>query len=118
MPEGITVLTESIGMPAQFVILIFLSIIMMIGAGLILGGSISEMKDDGVTVGNFIWCIVALIVIVGLIIGIIAMATTQEHTYKIMLSDTYPANKLYEQFEVRNVDGLIYTILEKNPAGG
>ena len=118
MPEGITVLTESIDMPAQFAILIFISIIMMIGAGIIFGCSISEMKDDGVTVGNFIWCTITLIVIAGLIIGIIAMATTQEHTYKIMLSDTYPANKLYEQFKVRNVDGLIYTVLEKNPAGG
>ena len=118
MPEGITVLTESIGIPDRFAILIFISIIMMIGAGIIFGCSISEMKDDGVTVGNFIWCTVTLIAIVGLIIGIIAMATTQEHTYKIMLSDTYPANKLYEQFTVRNVDGLIYTVLEKNPVGG
>lgn len=113
MPEGITVLTESISTPDPLIVLIFLSIIMMIGAGIIFGCSISEMKDDGVTVGNFIWCTVTLIAIVGLIIGIIAMATTQEHTYKIMLSDTYPANKLYEQFEVRNVDGLIYTVIEK-----
>ena len=53
------------------------------------------------------------VAIVGLIIGIIAMATTQEHTYKIMLSDTYPANKLYEQFKVEDIDGLIYTVIEK-----
>lgn len=118
MPEGITVLTESISIPDPFIFLIFYSILMMIGAIIIFGCSISEMKDCGVTTGNLIWCIVTLIAIVGLIIGIIAMITTQEHTYKIMLSDTYPANKLYEQFEVRNVDGLIYTILEKNPAGG
>lgn len=113
MPEGITVLTESINMPAQFVILIFISIITMIGAGILFGCSILEMKDNGVTVGNFIWCTVTFIVIVGLIIGIIAMATTQEHTYKIMLSDTYPANKLYEQFKVKDIDGLIYTVIEK-----
>lgn len=113
MPEGITVLTENIGTPDSFIVLIFLSIIMMIGAIIIFGCSISEMKDDGMTKGNLIWCIVTLIAIIGLIIGIIAMANIQEHTYKIMLSDTYPANKLYEQFKVCNVDGLIYTVIEK-----
>lgn len=113
MPEGITVLTENICMPDQFVFLIFLSIITMIGAGILFGCSILEMKDNGVTVGNFILCIVIFIVIIGLIIGIIAMATTQEHTYKIMLNDTYPANKLYEQFKVKDIDGLIYTVIEK-----
>lgn len=113
MFEGITILTENTQMPDRFAILIFFSIIGIVGACIMFGCSLSEMIHKGVNVGSFVWTCISLIIIVGLIICIVAMCNTSEHVYQVMLDNNYPANKLYEQFNVRKVDGLIYTVLEK-----
>ena len=47
----------------------------------------------------------------GIIVGIVALLQSREHVYKLLLNDDFPATKLFEMFKVREVDGLIYTVL-------
>ena len=111
MPEGITILSEKIQMPENNAPLIFF--LTVLGSAL-LGVSIFLIKDaikGEAGIGAVIASIVCILIVAGIIVGIVALLQSREHVYKLLLSDDFPATKLFEMFKVREVDGLIYTVL-------
>ena len=111
MPEGITILSEKIQAPANVGPLVFF----LTALGLtLLVASIFLIKDaitDEAGISAVIVSIIFILIVAGIIMGIIALLQSREHVYKLLLSDDFPATKLFEMFKVRDVDGLIYTVL-------
>lgn len=53
--------------------------------------------------------------IVGLICGVLTFVTSEETTrYQVLLEDTYPISKLYENYEIVEQEGITYWIEEKD----
>jgi len=115
MPTGVIILTDKIKMPESCPPLIVLAALAFIGAAIGMCCTISDMYNyRNRKNGGRIVCIIACFMIcVGLVFGIYCLANQTEHEYKVTLSDEVPVNWLYENFTVRKVDGLIYTILPK-----
>ena len=111
MPEGITILSEKIQTPEYVGPLVFF--LAVLGLTL-LGASIFLIKDaihDKAGIGAVITSIVFILIVAGIVVGIVALLQSQEHVYKLLLSDDFPASKLFEMFKIREVDGLIYTVV-------
>ena len=45
--------------------------------------------------------------------GSIAIMNKQEHVLKVTLDETYSATKLLEHYNIRDIEGQIYTLVEK-----
>lgn len=111
MPEGITILSEKFQLPENNAPLVFFLAILGLA---LLGVSIFLIKDainGEAGIGAVIASIVCILIAAGIIVGIVALLQSREHVYKLLLSDDFPASKLFEMFKVREVDGLIYTVL-------
>lgn len=110
MPEGITVLTDKIQTPPGCAGLAFVTIIA--GAAFICfaGLLLQEYRKDH-HVGQLLGSIIFFILVAACAFAAVTLLQQEEHIYKVILSDNFTANELYKQFEVRDVDGLLYTIL-------
>lgn len=59
--------------------------------------------------------IVIISLMVGLILAVLALVITGEKTrYQVLLDDTYPVSKLYENYEIVEQEGITYWIEEKD----
>lgn len=110
MPEGITVLTDKIQLPPGNAGLAFITIIAFTVFIFIAGLLLHDYREDHHT-GQLLTSIILFIFAVACVFAAITLLQQEEHIYKVILSDDFPANELYKQFEVREVDGLLYTIL-------
>ena len=113
MPEGIIVLTDKIQSPPACIGLAFITI-MICAAFICFAGLLLQEYREEHHIGQLLTSIILFILAVACIFAAVLLFQQEEHIYKVMLSDNFPANELYKQFEVRDVDGLIYTILLKN----
>lgn len=115
MPTGVTILTDKIQMSDTCPPLILFAAIAFIAAFVGMCGLISDVyryrnRHNRVRIVSII---ALFMVCAGLVFGIYCLANTTEHEYKVTISDEISANWLYENFKVRKVDGLIYTIIPK-----
>lgn len=61
-----------------------------------------------------VFVILLVVVLLGVcIVGNISILSKQEHVLKVTLDETYPATKLLEHYNIRDIEGQIYTIVEK-----
>lgn len=55
-----------------------------------------------------------VVILLGVCIGgSIVLISKQEHVLKVTLDETYSATKLLEHYNIRDIEGQIYTIVEK-----
>ena len=113
MPEGVTILTDKIHMPESNGAAIFFLGIILIAVVIFIAYNLTECISGNSSAGLILVTILLFIVFIGDIIGIYSLVVAREHEYKLALSDDVPANWLTENFEIRKVDGLIYTVLPK-----
>ena len=62
--------------------------------------------------------IVLILLLVFILLGVciggsIVILNKQEHVLKVTLDDTYSATQLLEHYNIRDIEGQIYTIVEK-----
>ena len=115
MPEGITVLAQHTSVPNNYAPLILAALIF--GAAFIITEvcflrDVITIKRER-TVGKFIAIFILFILIIGITIGLIVMFRSSETVYKVILDDNYPVNEFYKLFTIRNVEGMIYTVVPK-----
>ena len=110
MPEGITVLTDKIQLPPGNVGLVFVTIMAFAVCICIAGLLLHNYRENHCT-GQLLTSIILFICAAAYVFATVALLQQEEHVYKVILSDDFPANELYKQFKVRDVDGLLYTIL-------
>lgn len=87
----------------------------MVCAGFIcFAGLLLQKYREDHHIGQLLISIILFILTVAYIFVTILLFQQEEHIYKIILSDNFTTNELYKQFEVRDVDELIYTVVLKN----
>lgn len=111
MPEGITILSSHNEIvKGSEPILVFLLCLALGCSGLLIYLIFNRMKN------KLTWILTMFVVALlcaALIFGMVTVCQTRETLYNVTLSDDFPAQKLFQNYDVRKVDGLIYTIVEK-----
>ena len=115
MPTGVTILTDKMQMPDKCPPLILLAALAFIAVVVVMCCLLSDIAKykNRKNAGRIIGVISLFIISIGIVFGIYTLAGMREHEYKVTISDEISANWLYENFKVRKVDGLIYTIIPK-----
>ena len=116
--EGVTVLNEIVIYKDVPVLLLLLTIIALVGGVLTIAIGLVGL-DFGDSIGFFVKIIIGIMLIVLGIIGAIytdkiTKQPTGDYEYQVTIDDTVVMSEFYENYEVIEVQGKIYTIKEKD----
>lgn len=114
MPEGVTILSDKIQLPAGNAPAIFYVGVVVLALVVFLILTIKSIREDEKAHISYYIALVSIIMgIIGGSFGVYKLLSATEHEYKLILTDEVPANWLTDNFEIRNKDGLIYTVLPR-----
>lgn len=116
--EGVTVLNEIVIYKDVPAIISILTIIAIVGGALIIGMALADL-GLGDNIGFFIKLIIGIVLIILGIIGLVYInkiikQPTGDYEYQVSIDDTVVMSEFYENYEVIDVQGKIYTIREKD----
>ena len=112
MLPGITVLNEYTHITSGGRASIFVGIILIIFGGAFLGFAIQDsIEHKKVCLGNFIVIFICIAVLIGAVMLIISGINWKETVYEVIISNEVSPVQLLEQYEIRDKEGLIYTIV-------
>ena len=115
--DGVTVLNEIVIYKDVPAIISILTIIAIVGGALIIGMALADL-GLGDNIRFFIKLIIGIVLIILGIIGLVYInkiikQPTGDYEYQVSIDDTVVMSEFYENYEVIDVQGKIYTIREK-----